>query len=996
MIPLYTWAAISVAFTLFVYFSIIRDRGQLPRSSNADFAAAVTLAVAVRIILSLNTSGYEVDVNCFGAWSGMMAEHGPAGFYVDDVFCDYPPGYLYTLGIVGVVRNMFSGLPQSINLFLIKLPAMVCDILTGFFIYFAAQKVLKNKSFAAAAAALYMLHPAVIINSAVWGQVDAVFALPLVISIYFLAEEQYKKSSALYAVALLIKPQALVFAPIFLLAFADKLVNFKSQKNWWTEFFKCLGIIFGVFILGALPFLVRKPPMFIYELYTETLASYPYASLNGFNLFALAGGNFKDMSDRFFFATYSFWSNVGIIITVAVASVIFMRGKDKSRYFYCSGLLGTVFFMLAGKMHERYLFPAMALFILAYVFRRDKRILITWSVLSMLHYLNVGYVYINSQNGVYHIQPDDLFLVVVSLLGLITTLYAVYLGFSMYGGIKIKKAEIFPTPNKRITRKDTLIMAVVTVAYAVLAFSNLGDINAPQTSFDFNERTGAVADLGEVRTVSEMLYYKGLGTGEIELISSMDGSDWERVTVFDAGPCFRWGRQEFSTEARFFGIRPASSDTEIFEVAFFEQGSKAPLKMAYADKELFDEQNLVPDSISYLNGTYFDEIYHARTAYEHVEGIWPYEITHPPLGKIIIAAGIKMFGMNPFGWRFSGTLFGVLMLPLMYMFGKRMFKNTFAATSVMLFMALDFMHFTQTRIATIDTYGVFFIILMYYFMYIYFDSDRDELPYKKSLLVLLLCGASFGLGIASKWIGAYAGAGLAVLFVAALYKRRTPKAEIIKTCLWCVLFFVGVPSVIYFASYIPYFLAEPSKNAFTIFLDNQKYMFTYHADLAEGHPFSSDFYLWPVMYRPIWYYGGTEGLTAGKISSIVALGNPAVWWGGSAAALFVMGKWLTKKKKEAAFITVGLMSQYLPWALIGRTVFIYHFFASIPFVILAMGYVVKLMTEKLFYAKRYVVAYLVLTLLLFIMFYPIMSGMPVDKTYVLDNLKWFDSWVLSY
>ena len=63
----------------------------------------------------------------------------------------------------------------------------------------------------------------------------------------------------------------------------------------------------------------------------------------------------------------------------------------------------------------------------------------------------------------------------------------------------------------------------------------------------------------------------------------------------------------------------------------------------------------MPEYQSYLNSTYFDEIYHARTACENIEGVYPYEISHPPLGKLIIAIGIELFGMTPFGWRFSGV-----------------------------------------------------------------------------------------------------------------------------------------------------------------------------------------------------------------------------------------------------------------------------------------------------------------------------------------------------
>ena len=86
---------------------------------------------------------------------------------------------------------------------------------------------------------------------------------------------------------------------------------------------------------------------------------------------------------------------------------------------------------------------------------------------------------------------------------------------------------------------------------------------------------------------------------------------------------------------------------------------------------LFDEQSEVPDTISQLNSMYFDEIYHARTAYEFLHGLPTYENTHPPLGKIFIALGVAIFGMNPFGWRIMGTLFGIACCRLSTCWGKK-------------------------------------------------------------------------------------------------------------------------------------------------------------------------------------------------------------------------------------------------------------------------------------------------------------------------------------
>ena len=65
---------------------------------------------------------------------------------------------------------------------------------------------------------------------------------------------------------------------------------------------------------------------------------------------------------------------------------------------------------------------------------------------------------------------------------------------------------------------------------------------------------------------------------------------------------------------------------------------------------------------SWWNSSYFDEIYHARTAYEFTQGTVPYETSHPPLGKVLMSWSVSLFGMTPFGWRFAGAVAGILML----------------------------------------------------------------------------------------------------------------------------------------------------------------------------------------------------------------------------------------------------------------------------------------------------------------------------------------------
>ena len=133
------------------------------------------------------------------------------------------------------------------------------------------------------------------------------------------------------------------------------------------------------------------------------------------------------------------------------------------------------------------------------------------------------------------------------------------------------------------------------------------------------------------------------------------------------------------------------------------------------------------------------------------------------MGKLIISLGIRLFGMNPFGWRFMGALFGVLMLPVLYHLLKQLCGRTRLSFAGTVLFAFDFMHFTQTRIATIDTYAVFFLLLMYDAMVVFLKGDVGRDSWKRLLPPLLVCGVFTGLGIAAKWTAAYGALGLACL-----------------------------------------------------------------------------------------------------------------------------------------------------------------------------------------------------------------------------------------
>ena len=427
---------------------------------------------------------------------------------------------------------------------------------------------------------------------------------------------------------------------------------------------------------------------------------------------------------------------------------------------------------------------------------------------------------------------------------------------------------------------------------------------------------------------------------------------------------------------------------------------------------LCDEQKTVPAYPSYYNSTYFDEIYHARTGYEFAHNMNPYETTHPPLGKVLIMLGIKIFGMTPFGWRFMGALFGVLMLPLMYLMVKQLFKRTEYATLGMLLLALDAMHFTQTRIATIDTYGVFFILLMYLFMFRYCQMNFYTDGLKKTLAPLGLCGVAMGLGVASKWICIYAAIGLAVLFFYTMLRRYLEHRRALKgnggpaelraarslfwrnfliTGAFCVIMFVVVPALIYYFSYYWYMKPGGGLSVKRVW-NSQFFMFNYHKGLTtDTHFFKSPWYEWPLIVKPMWYYSGTAYMPEGYISSISCMGNPAVWWTGLAALMFVRFRWWNGGTgRNGFYVVLGFMAQFLPWVLVPRSTFIYHYFASVPFIIVCTVMFYDWLKKRSWkQARVFVWSLLGAAALLFVAFYPLESGLPVLRGYA-NLLRWFN------
>ena len=567
----------------------------------------------------------------------------------------------------------------------------------------------------------------------------------------------------------------------------------------------------------------------------------------------------------------------------------------------------------------------------------------------------------------------------------------------------------------RWKKRDSLAAALITLCYALSAFIGLGDLHAPESFCKFSGRGEyALIELSEPTEISSVRYYAGLHMGSYYLQVSADGEEYtDAVTLKQAhADVFKWRTAEPEEPTGPVCCLRIIADSKLWlgEIALYDADGAlidaASLSYPPGCDPLFDEQNTVPERATYRNGTYFDEVYHARTAYEHVLSESPYEVSHPPLGKLILGLGIRLFGMVPFGWRFSGTLIGVLMLPALYFFLKKMFGGTAVPAAGTTVFASDFMHFVQTRIATIDSYVVFFILLMYLFFWLYWRAPREK---KRDWLPpLALSGLCFGLGAASKWTGIYAGAGLAVLWFIDRVQRglacytadakQTYWRETRSNILWCLLFFVLVPAVIYYLSYYAYGTARGMRGPGMFFsgdylrlvLDNQKYMFSYHAGVNSTHPYSSRWWQWMLDIRPILYY--LDYLPDGRHVSIGAIVNPLLCWGGFIAMFCMAYLAFAERDRTALFILVGYLAQLLPWLLVKRVVFEYHYFPDTVFLLLALGYMLR--TAQLWHPewKRILLSFTGVSVVLFVVYYPVLAGYPIERWFGDRFLNWLGSW----
>ena len=446
-----------------------------------NFNIYYILLIAFFFRLALSFFGtLHLDQGTFIAWSNNLVTDGFKNFYGG--WSDYLPGYLYILWILGKI-NLVGFIPQ---IMLYKLPAIFSDLLTGFLIYKIVKrnllprnkKILERKEWLGILGAfVYIFNPAVLANSSLWGQVDSLTALSIILSIY-LFDKKYILSAAALALGTLIKPQAAFVFPIILYLFI-------KQKRKFKELLLYCFVGLSVFVLGFIPFSNGNFFSFIINRLSLSANQYPYTSINAFNFWGLLG-MWKPDNQVLQFGSY-------MLVILLLAILLVKLSKKNISPYALATFIFTASFILFTRMHERHLLPVFAPMTIALI--ENPLFLFPYLGLSLVYVLNLIYSYKWITGNFVEIYPDILtkFLEVLGVSLLIFVFVTMFkdlkiswkkllsFGKKIVDKINAQKVSMPRLPQIKLSNKKSKIILLLILSFAFI--SRIYKLGSPQTMY---------------------------------------------------------------------------------------------------------------------------------------------------------------------------------------------------------------------------------------------------------------------------------------------------------------------------------------------------------------------------------------------------------------------------------------------------------------------------------------------------------------------------------
>jgi len=398
-------------------------------------------------------------------------------------------------------------------------------------------------------------------------------------------------------------------------------------------------------------------------------------------------------------------------------------------------------------------------------------------------------------------------------------------------------------------------------------------------------------------------------------------------------------------------------------------------------------------------GFVFDEVYYVDGARDllkygvEVDGTNPEFIVHPPVGKWLIASGIKLFGDSEFGWRFASAVFGTLLILLFARLIHVLFYSPLLTALGAALMALDGLLLVHSRTALLDLFLTFFTlsgVLLWH-------RNRH-----------IWAGLAFGLAIGCKWSAIYFVAVIGLIAVYQILVTRDIRKSL-KPIAAKFLQYGLLPVFVYTITWAGWFISDRgwsrqwSNNPLVSWLHYHSEMLNFHTGLTEKHPYEANPWSWLVMGRPTsFFYESPKGCGAKDCAQeVLALGTPILWWVGTISIAVVVGYWIKslinhRVDSAANLVVLGVVAGYLPWfAMQQRTVFSFYAIIIEPFLILAIVYCAKLLLAsglKPAVSQSIVGGIFALIVLCFVFFFPLFTGQVI--TYEDWRLRmWFESWI---
>jgi dolichyl-phosphate-mannose--protein O-mannosyl transferase/Gpi18-like mannosyltransferase len=342
-------------------------------------------------------------------------------------------------------------------------------------------------------------------------------------------------------------------------------------------------------------------------------------------------------------------------------------------------------------------------------------------------------------------------------------------------------------------------------------------------------------------------------------------------------------------------------------------------------------------NLNHPNELVFDEVHFVGQARRYLHGE-SFLDPHPPLAKVLIAVGIKLFGDFPWAWRLGVATMGTLLSGVTYMLGRRMFRSRLAATLAAIFVLSDGFFLVDSRIAVIDivylTFAAISYLLMFRFIQVPEWRDRRR--------TMLFLGLSLGLCLGSKLYVPGITFLLVTGFVAVTLVRpasvgapAVPSSERYRRAGGAVLMLGGISAVFYLACFLPhYYLGW--WGGISDLLHYYKDVMWYERSVSTAtHPYASPWWSWPLMLRPVAYWQDFKA--QGPVATIWGAGNPILWWGVIPAMTITAVRALERPSVTRTFLVIGYLANYVIWIPIGRILFLYHYMPSVYIGYLALA-----------------------------------------------------------